>query len=186
MVILDMILLNIHRFKALDIQHRNQEILFALMNLSKYSLQNLEQLDMYWLVTSLQHPDIVFSSFENAPKLCRVSFASHVMFYDPQLLLLPWEQLTEVSIKCMEISPTTIYTTLLRCQALVMCKLIISAGAMIATGSTLDLPSLETLVILCAGFAPSTKDSFIAHAFSLLLHMGAACGCTKGPAWRVP
>lgn len=141
--ILDILISHNQRFENLEIHHPDQHIIFTPMSLPKTSLSNLEKLDMSWKVATQQDSTQLSSSFETAPSLRRVFFASSDQPYNHQFLPLPWEQLTEVFITCVGVPPTIIHTTLQRCQALVKCQFFIGTDSMTITDTSLTLPILE-------------------------------------------
>jgi hypothetical protein len=137
-----------HRFKSLTLHFAGQSDFFSLMDLPKHSFPNLEQLDVSWNYTDRQHPDQTSSCFQTAPSLRRVYFGDIGSDHNPRLLLLPWEQLTDIFITCMDIPPAIIHTILKHCQALVYCHFTYGTGAIPATNIILALPNLESLELI--------------------------------------
>lgn len=144
-VIFDLILLHSRRFRSLTLHWILPDMLHTLLELPPYSLSSLEVLDVDWRDSRNPESSSTTSSLQTASSLRTVAFSSYGTTHIPQILLLPWAQLVNLQITCMELTTTTIYATLQKCPGLISTHLSIDCNAVIPTQSPFTLHRLTKL-----------------------------------------
>lgn len=145
--VLDVILSHNHRFDNLTLE-LNQDDVRSLMNPSQHPWKNLKRLEIVFYGADTPSHNIL-SSFETAPNLREVFFSSGSQRYSAPPLLLPWEQLTVISVMHVDVPPTVIYTALRQCPAILDCSFTIGThpNSIPLSDTLLALPSLEILFL---------------------------------------
>ncbi|KAF9458283.1 hypothetical protein BDZ94DRAFT_1271100 [Collybia nuda] len=157
-VVYDTILQHTHRFKGLSLFAINWKILSSIMTLPSELFSNLETLqisvDEESSLTAHSNPPT--SPFQHAPNLRSVTYTGHVFKPGPRtpnrvfisgFLLLPWEQLTDLSVTFMPIPPAHLHSVFSRCSALVSCKVLCTGDLVIPPKHPITLPCLEKLEV---------------------------------------
>lgn len=123
------------------------EAFSSLLNLPPHSFEYLEELDVSWPVDlSPKFPRSVISSLHTAPNFHSIKLGSFVTpYYIPQLLCLPWAQMTNVVVHSLRLSPAVIYATLQQCSTLVSCHLSVNLDTIVPLKSALTLLYLKSL-----------------------------------------
>jgi hypothetical protein len=148
-----------HRLTNLILTETTEEILVSLLDLPPQSFERLEYLDIRWRTSYLAQTPKITSSLAAAPNLHFVMFASLDMRHTPQLLFLPWEQLTHLHMLCMELSPTTIYFFLHRLPTLLSCGFCIGLDEAVMTDNVITLENLKILNLIAGSIL--NWDNFI-------------------------
>lgn len=140
----DIILAQPHRFTALQLFDASNEFLQSLLNLPFHSFSALEKI-LITLVDDISITlDHINTSLETAPCLRTVLFSTNSTTYTPQILRLPWNQLTVLFIKTMKIPPLVVCRILMDCPSLTACFFAI-APEDIPNTSHVTLENLESL-----------------------------------------
>jgi hypothetical protein len=141
--IFDLVLSHSYRFQSLALEI-NKASFGSFMNLPQHSLKYLEDLDIHIYGDDTPVHNTT-SSLETLPNLYKVSLTS-VTFRNITLsLLLPWEQLKEVTMTHMNIHPTIVHTVLQHCQALRKCRFTMGPDQVLPFNAVITLPHLEIL-----------------------------------------
>lgn len=140
----DIILSQLRRFRTLHWE-TTMKAFSSLFDLPRHSFEYLEELDICWpLDPHLEFPLSVASALCTAPRFHSMTVTSvRSPYYIPQLLCLPWEQMTKVSVYCQQVSPTFIYAALQNCPVLTSCLFIINGDVVNPRLSMITLPHLK-------------------------------------------
>lgn len=133
-----------HTFRILRLRNLEAGAFYSILDLPPQLFKNLEALDVQLTSVGNPPPTTTSSTLATAPNLRKVSYAgppAHI----PQLLLLPWNQLTEISIASMELSAPIVHTTLQHCPNITYCNFTLSAEEIVPIMGSITLSVLKLL-----------------------------------------
>lgn len=122
--IVDSVFASLPHFKSLEIG-LNCLGFQTLLDLPPSSLASLKSLVLHVDDMTSTFPDYHTTSLHHAPSLQKYHFHGDCSVFLPQLLLLPWGQLTDVCFPDMNTPPSVIYSILEQCTSLTVCELCI-------------------------------------------------------------
>ncbi|KAF9461457.1 hypothetical protein BDZ94DRAFT_1310604 [Collybia nuda] len=121
--IFDIILVNSRRFRSLTLHSLHTDMFAVLLRQPSDAWESLEFLDIQLKTTGDINLNNTTSSFQTAPNLRSVAFLSSSTEYVPQLLLLPFAQLVDLSISFVELPVAAVYATLEQCLHLTLARM---------------------------------------------------------------
>lgn len=143
---LDFIIAFNDRFHTLSFGISSNQALYTLLELPSGSFPNLENLGLTFSRLTPPFTQFETTVFENSPKLRSVKLTNPQDIPVFELLLLPFKQLTDLSMLSAELSSDTMYSILRQTTCLVYCHLTIRSES----PSTSEIPPiiLSSLLLL--------------------------------------